>query len=119
MTLFSIDVGSPAEPMIAGDSRVLTFTMVDAAGAPTALDPLLITAATWVLSDPYTGLHLLEKTLLTGVSVDLDADVINVLVDEGETSALHGNYPHELTLVHNVGTVSTVARGTVFIRRKV
>ncbi|MFA5989690.1 MAG: hypothetical protein WC803_08805 [Sphingomonas sp.] len=103
--------------MLAGDSKVITVTVVDETGARYRLTGTQ--SITWRLARTARSVPILSKTLTDGVTIvteDAGVDGANcgrmdVRIDSADSEPLDGEYFHDCQIVDASGARSTIFYG--------
>ena len=102
--------------MYAGDSKTLTVTVTDGAGAAKNITSATIT---WKMLEEQGGTVKLTKTVGSGIALTTPSSgIFTVTIAAADTSAfLAGQYYHEAEVTDSGSLVSTVLTGTITLKR--
>ena len=104
--------------MWAGDTKTLTVTVTDGAGAAKNITSATIS---WKLLDEQGGTVRLTKTVGSGIALTTPTSgIFTVSIATGYTSSLvAGKYYHEANVTDSSSNVSTVLIGVITLRRAI
>lgn len=116
MTSVNQNIGSSTDPFYSGDTREITVTVTDKAGA--AVDCSSVVIVYGLDTVPHSGgTPLVSKTSGAGdFSIGGDgSNEITFTLDPADTADLNGTYYHEMEITNDDDEVATVLEGTVVI----
>lgn len=116
MTSVNQNIGSSTDPFYSGDTREITVTVTDKAGA--AVDCSSVTIVYALDTAPHSGgTPLVSKTTAGGDFTIGGASnhEVTFTLDPADTADLSGTYYHEMEITNVAGDVATVLEGIVEI----